>query len=53
MENVVEYTTTKGKNMRKMNCIVCKSNIHRFASRKKAVVEEPQKEIILKEIKAV
>ena len=46
------YTTAKNKNMIKMNCVNCKSKIHRFA--KKPVVEKENNDvIILKELKVV
>lgn len=51
MENVEHYTTPKNKGMVKMNCIIYKSKIHRFSSKKK---EEPeQKEVVLKELKPI
>ncbi len=46
VENVEHYTTAKGKHMIKMNCVLCKSKLHRFC--KKPVVEETQKEIVSK-----
>lgn len=52
MENIEHYTTAKNKNMIKMNCVNCKSKIHRFG--KKPVVEKEENDVVvLKELKVV